>query len=188
MSALYFSLPGGAVVSWKRVAFSIIFVLIFVLAVFFAVRNAAPFQETAAPPPEMTPAQQAAAEEFAALPAATVRTEIPTTAPTPAPPGPAPGPTPRFFGSVKYGANRSSALNEEQAWTLAAEAFGKAGIADIRASEVISLGQRVIHDAAGGEEVVWSFQVNRTAGGTGTGGVAVIDAHDGHVVSFDPYP
>jgi len=180
-------------VSWKRVAISTIFVLIFVVSVFFAVRNAVPFREAAAPLPVITPAQQAAADELAALPATTVPAAIPTVlVPTTAPPvstpapTPVPGPTPRFFGTVKYGANRSSALTEEQAWEFAEKAFAQAGTAYLRASEVIPLGQRVIHDADGGEEVVWSFKVNRTAAARSTGGEAVIDAYDGHVVSFDP--
>jgi hypothetical protein len=99
--------------------------------------------------------------------------------------------TPYFYGTITYGANRSSALTEEQAWEYAEAFFQKAGMNDIRSSDVVPLGQKVWSDKNNKQEMVWVFQVNwiitGSEGSYNNGGTIVIDANDGHIVDFSGY-
>ena len=163
--------------SWSRVAFSVVVVIIFVSSVFFAVRNTemntavtlpAPAPAPALPATTPPPASPAPPAGYTVIPAATAT----------------PGPAPHFYRTITFGSNRSSALTEEQAWQAAETFFAKEGMAGIRASEVEALGEEIRSAPGNPEEMVWGFRLNRTAGSAAAGGVIVIDASDGHVVEF----
>ena len=166
--------------SWGRVAVSLVIVIIFITSVFFAVRNMQSTTAATLPAPVMTPEPQAQVREPATLPPAPARTPFPAVTALP-------GPTPRFYRTITFGSNRSSALTEQQAWHAAEIFFSGAGITDIRAAEVVPLGQHIVTSADAGQEIVWSFQVTRTTGGIRSGGLVTIDAYDGHVIDFSGY-
>ena len=95
--------------------------------------------------------------------------------------------TPHFYRAITYGSNRSSALNEDQAWRYAEVYFINAGIKNIQASEVVPLGQAVMKDKENNESVIWGFEVNRVVSGIKNGGIIAIDAYDGHVIDYSGF-
>jgi hypothetical protein len=91
--------------------------------------------------------------------------------------------TPHFTGTILHGSNRSSALTEEQAWKIAEPYLRNHGLPNIQASEVIFSNQStwVVNDT---QLTIWGFEVRRIKNGINVGGVIIIDAYDGHIVSF----
>jgi len=95
--------------------------------------------------------------------------------------------TPHFYGTISYGANRSSALNEDQAWKSAETFFLKIGLPDIQPNEIEHHGQYIWKNSDKDQEMAWSFHVHRIVKGVNSGGTIFIDAYDGHVISFSGY-
>jgi hypothetical protein len=95
--------------------------------------------------------------------------------------------TPKFYKTISFGSNQSSALTEDPAWKYAEAFFQKVGVQDIQPSEIVPLGQKIWKDKDDHQEMVWGFKVTRLVEGINIGGMITIDAYDGHVVDYSGY-
>lgn len=162
--------------SMTRLAVSLVVVIIFLVSVFFAASNmqanapGSPASPTVSPTSEVTTRQPVTVTPYPGgteMPVVTVSREIP-----------------HFYRTVTFGSNRSFALTEEQAWMFAEDYLEKEGITNIRASEVVPLGQSILEGKDNNQDVVWSFRVDRIVSGVNKGGVIIINAADGDVVDY----